>query len=737
MSVLRVWPVLVLAAVLAACSGDEPAAVPEAQPQAVQVVQVSEAAAEEETQEQTAGSVRAEDVEPAVEAVEAVSEEVEGDESAAAVAPTREEARESESRATEGDGGSAVAEESVEQVSGKKEVVDSPQEEALQTEAGAREGAGNSAVAEREVEEEPAEELTDVAGVVVADADVRVRPGLAWPMVDRVAAGEPVVVLHGGGGWYRISYGDGLAGWIRSTAVDLGGVDEWSVLRQAAPAILAEWRGVEYGVMGQSADGAEVRLLAVDDELSEILGAPKDEVRLLAEDVTLEDLPILIGDETVVFPGDDFRVGQGRILPRSDQWLWLDDGSLLAHNETHVWRWQPETDELEYTPRAPGFAKFSPDGRYMAIADLCPLWYDCSQDRDVTIVPLDGTTPISLNQQLSLSGFDPTLWWVYAPDHANLEWSADSSAVKLFVAWSEDGREDGTSIVLRIDGGFARFDDDWEAMLANRVCKAPFRYVDAGWNWWHLSDDNTIATDADCETSDGEGEYVWVKYTLDGEFIELTESSPWRLWDHGGERVRSATDGDVLNEEIGTTWSTTEEHALVVDYATASAWIYEADQRALLAVAALEDDPESSRLWEARDTERDLRHFYMLSSWQDHYVGAVIVYSYIIRAILVIDAESRIGHFVDPGEATWYPDWHRSQGWSPDGTMYHIASVALDRVDGLGALVFQHLIVNSIGTAVAALHSSTDCAGPGPPGCATPGARWSTNDKWFAVSGRE
>ncbi len=656
-----------------------------------------EAVEQQEVAERAA--VRGEVLEPAVEAVEQASGVEESEESAAAVAPTQEETRESESRATEGDGGSAVA--------------------------------------EVEEDDEPAEDLTDLPGVVLADADVRVRPGLAWPMVDRVAAGEPVVVLHRGGGWYRISYGDGLAGWIRSTAVDLSGIDEWLVLRQAAPAILAEWRGDEYGVMGQSADGAEVRLLAVDDEWSEILGAPKDEVTLLAEDVTLEDLPILVGDETVVFPGDDFRVGQGRILPRSDQWMWLPWGWLLAHNDEYIWQWRPETDELEFIRRPPGYAEFSPDGRFLAIANLCPLWYNCIQDWDVTILPLDGSTPISLTRQLRLSGFDPILWWVYASVHANFEWAANSRAVKFFVAWFEDDREDWTSIVFRTDGGFARFDDNWEAVLANKVCKAPSRLVDAGWDWWHLSDDNTIATDAVCDTSDGEGEYVWVKYTLDGEFIEITESSPWRLWDHGGERVRSATDGDVLNEEIGTTWSTAEEHALVVDYATASAWIYEADQRALLAVAALEDDPESSRLWEARDTERDLRHFYMLSSWQDHYVGAVIVYSYIIRAILVIDAESKIGHFVDPGEATWYPDWHRSQGWSPDGTMYHIASVALDRVDGLGALVFQHLIVNSIGAAVAALHTSTDCTGPGPPGCVIPKAIWSPNGKWFAVSGRE
>ena len=54
----------------------------------------------------------------------------------------------------------------------------------------------------------------------------------------------------------------------------------------------------------------------MEDELAEMVSAPIVEVTLLASDISLHDLPIVIGDETVVFPGDDFRAGQGKILQR-------------------------------------------------------------------------------------------------------------------------------------------------------------------------------------------------------------------------------------------------------------------------------------------------------------------------------------------------------------------------------------------------------------------------------------
>ncbi len=89
-------------------------------------------------------------------------------------------------------------------------------------------------------------ELTDVPAVVAVDADMRVRPGLAWGVSRRLAAGDEVLVLSRIGGWLQIRV-DVCEGWVRSAALDLGEVDEAEILVEAAAPIIAEWQGVEYG----------------------------------------------------------------------------------------------------------------------------------------------------------------------------------------------------------------------------------------------------------------------------------------------------------------------------------------------------------------------------------------------------------------------------------------------------------------------------------------------------------
>ena len=73
--------------------------------------------------------------------------------------------------------------------------------------------------AEPESEEEP-KDLTNVPAVVMEDADVRLRPGLSWRVIDELGAGEAVVVLNAASGWFRISFGDDREGWIRTKALD-------------------------------------------------------------------------------------------------------------------------------------------------------------------------------------------------------------------------------------------------------------------------------------------------------------------------------------------------------------------------------------------------------------------------------------------------------------------------------------------------------------------------------------
>ena len=731
MSVLRVWPVLLVAAVLAACSGDDPAAVPEAQPQAVQAVQVSEAAAEEDSQEQTAGSVRAEVVEPAAESAEQSSgeEEVEG-------SPRDEAAQDLEPSSTEGAAGSAVAE-PIEQASGEEMVEDSSQEEdAHEAESGGLEGAGNSAVAEREVEEEPAEDLTDVAGVVVADADVRVRPGLAWPMVDRLAAGEPVVVLHGGGGWYRISYGDGLAGWIRSTVVDLAEVDEWSVLRQAAPAILAEWRGVEYGVMGQSADGAEVRLLAVDDEWSEILGAPKDEVSLLADDVTLEDLPILIGDETVVFPGDDFRVGQGRILPQANEWMWLPWGWLLAHNDEYIWQWRPETDELEFVLRPPGLAKFSPDGRHLAVL-TCPGGEreECWEVGDMVIVALDGSPPVALRKALHEAGQLDTLqrFIVSRPEH--LQWTGNGEALVIGLVVRPWEYWWNPSVAFAVDGSISLLSVLPSDVLQDRECGTVPLRIARGTIYWSAEYDavQMLLTCADDRDADGWANFRAI-YTVRGQFQRV-------------ERIADdpiASREDEILQEIGADsrpgqrkivhWSPSYRFAFVASPDGRGHWMYDEQTGRLREI----DLGLGDRFGEQEDEFTPASALRWDVYWLEDKAAAVIgsFFADWIEVATLVDLSSAEATTLDFGESGIWPCLPVGS-WRGDGSLFHFARK--EGWNSTGVMPFypfliEHMFFDADGRFLDVLTTRSlrdRYAAP------SHRAEWSPNDDWLAIGGQQ
>ena len=429
-----------------------------------------------------------------------------------------------------------------------------------------------------EVGESAPSELTEVAAVVVEDAEMRVRPGLAWGVSRRLAAGDEVLVLSRIQGWLQIRV-DVCDGWVRSEVLDLGEVNESEILVEAAAPIIAEWQGIEYGVMGQSADAAEVRLLQTDDEESEIVSAPKGEVTLLAEDITMDDLPVLIGDETVVFPGDDFLAGQGKILPRADEWMWLPWGWLLAHNEEYIWQWRPETDELEFIRRPPGFAKFSPDGSHLAIANLCSDPTDeCSLDRYLTLLPLDGSAPVSLGALLRRAGWSPKLSWSGHWSY-DLLWAAHGKAVRMSVTWTEGDAHTVMSLVVHLDGRLVRFDESGSLVLGERNCRLRVVFPGAYPDLWNLYPDDTMKASADCLRQGGEWETGTLVYSLAGEFLRFD------VFDAeegvGRSRYPALPTFDELGSDVEAVWSPSQRHALVTSNELRSLWLFDADKAQL------------------------------------------------------------------------------------------------------------------------------------------------------------
>ncbi len=510
-----------------------------------------------------------------------------------------------------------------------------------------------------EVQESARRDLTEVPAVVLEDADVRVRPGLAWPVIERLSAGEEVVVLDAAWSWNRIVYGEGQTGWMHAGAVDLGAVEHWNILQQQAALIVAEWRGVEYGVMGQSADATEVRLMHTVDYESVMVNAPKDEVTLLADDISLDDLPVLVGDETVVFPGDDLRAGQGKILPRANEWMWLPWGWLLAYNEEFIWQWRPETDELEFIRRPPGHARLSPDGRHLAIIE-----YEDYEGRDyrfvdLHVIPLDGSPPWSLRELMSRSvdGSVVERRLVYTPNH--LLWSANGRSVLL----THQLRHDALSLaaVFLPPSGDAK-------LLVFRG--TPGCHVNP-WGSWSppirldSAEETIVALGIYCDESVGHHSGYLV-YDEDGVFDRLVPLPDREAeLDQDLELMRSAQDGVELGDQIEVHWSPGQQRALVVDYAARQLWLYEAETDRLRQVIG-ESGFSNIGPEEASHLRWDVY-------WVDESRVAVIARVGYDRTLgtVMIDLETAEGiSFERAGLGRW--SCLRSGSWRPDGERFFI-----------------------------------------------------------------
>jgi hypothetical protein len=549
---------------------------------------------------------------------------------------------------------STVIETSVEEQQAEAQPVEDaePVGQPAQEEADAIEEDGSTDVAQSATEE-----LTEAPAVVLAEAEVRVRPGLPWPAIDRLGIGESVLVLNRTGSWYRIVYEDGRTGWVLARAINLGAVSHGDISDQQAPLIIAEWQGVKHGVMGQSADGSEIRLLRTVEYQSEMVSAPKGEVSLLADDITFDDLPVLIGEETVVFPGDDFRAGQGKILPRADEWMWLPWGWLLAHNDEYIWQWRPETDELELVRRPPGHARLSPDGRHLAVIE-----YEDYEGRnyrfvDLHIIPLDGSQAWSLRELMSRSanGSVAEQRLVYTPNH--LLWSSNGRSVLL----THQLRHDALSIAAV----FLQLGSDAKLLTFKGV---PRCHVNPWRSWWppirlRSSEETIVAVGIYCDESAGH-HAGYLVYDEDGVFDRLVPLPDVEAeLDRDLELLRSAQDGAGLSDELEIHWSPSRQRGLVVDYTIQGLWLYEAETHQVRQVihengffGILPDDAGIVR-WDV----------YWL---RDSQVAVLARRAYdVTLGRLLIDAETAVGVSFERGSVGYW-SCSLSGSWRADGKLF-------------------------------------------------------------------
>ncbi|MYG90460.1 MAG: SH3 domain-containing protein [Chloroflexi bacterium] len=600
--------------------------------------------------------------------------------------------------------------------------------------------ASDQLAVEPEPEESPGD-LTDARATIVEDAHVRARPGLIWPVIDRLESGASVAVRHHAGGFYRVFYGDGSGGWIRSNKAELSDIEVWELREQPAPPLVAEWKGERYGVMGQSADGAELRLLILDEEYPEIVGAPIGESTLLARDIVLDDLPVLIGDETIVFPGNDFRAGQGRILPRANEWMWLPWGWLLAHNEEHIWQWRPEASELQFIRRPQGPAWLSPDGTRVAIFRCMRAPEPCFPHEDLTFVHLDGTTPTSLQALLTKA---------YGADRTN----AGFQTVDTWnhVTWLGGGRIALLSSVTGNDaiGQTAVFFDAADAKLIpfgnaedveGRACLVHPPDIDH-WQRPLLDVGEVLIGRGSCWDDDQVSVQGYLLFDLNTNRYRLVEAAYGYESESGEEVIRSAEGGEALDRYLDIHWSPSRSRALVFDFWADAMWTYDGDEQRLNPVQDATGEMSPLAL-EAFTMTRDVY-------WHSDDAAMVLSrWSFSkTEGAMLLDTASNVGH---PLQRDWISNWAclPIAEWSPNGELFQ-TTFAKYPSDGVGAsdsadwhwvdgtarirnATWQHNISFSDGSLVSALRG----IGGGSYSAPHHVGAWSPDGRWFALGGHQ
>lgn len=326
---------------------------------------------------------------------------------------------------------------------------------------------------------------------LVLDAPVvaRLRPGLGWPVVRRLEAGDRVVlrwITPGPDPWLLVRLEGGAAGWLR-----LG--DELALLRKtveglpvrrvspilAAPAgeqvqLYARpaadgasapaqpWRGCEpasrycnRSVVGRSPDDRWVALYSQWDTPN-VLWASAEQIDLLDADLDVDDLPIFIGEFTALIPTGESDGRAPMYLPPALDMRWTADGSLVGIQEDAYWRYDAARGELELHPRPRGDATLSPDGRYLAVAVCGNGWGDCGLDSyipfDVLIMPTDGGPSVRTPR----ASLRPAPAGKFAVSYRVGTWSPDSRFLLAPRAEFSRGEVPDFSLawsVISVDGG--------------------------------------------------------------------------------------------------------------------------------------------------------------------------------------------------------------------------------------------------------------------------------------------
>ena len=536
----------------------------------------------------------------------------------------------------------------------------------------------------------PYAELAGLAGaeapvpVVAREAVVvRVRPALDWPAVAEVEAGRRLLATAttaGRGSWLRVALGDGAEGWVDRADVDVPAALAARLPTAWAPPItvLGSYWGVEFhvwpsgpgvgyrivggpwAVAGRSIDGEWVAV-QVPGLAPQVVWLRARGVELDAPDLSVADLPVFLGRETLVLPVGDPDGREARTIRPAVHWVWAAGDEVLGWYGEELWTYNPDSAELETRTAAATRGLPSPDGRWLAVAgcvrpDSCRPTTDlrfATSTADVTFVSLSGARDIVFFDVFGRIGTQREGEVMHGWGRPG-RWSPDGQ-VLLVPSFHRSGLSGGEWTALTVEGGEYPVDLSWLDPLVGETAYACDRYA------WSAGRDRTLVFKGMC---DGMAHV----FDLSG---ELLRSEPRDDWHRNGAAVG-------LSE------------------VTSSLWVDWSPDRSMAAAAA-SDDERAVWLYRA-STQRSERLDLPLSHEWSRWASS---WSPDGESLLLID-QVRTGCGAASYEAIWLvePDsgmarqvgsgWPAARvcgtgvKWSADGEWWWLETHGSSRVYGAG-----------------------------------------------------
>ncbi|MCY3923018.1 MAG: SH3 domain-containing protein [Chloroflexi bacterium] len=589
----------------------------------------------------------------------------------------------------------------------------------------------------------PDEGLAEMDAVVVHQAGLRLRPGLAWPVVERLPPGASVRVRARVGiwnepGWLRISYGEEREGWVRAVAVDLSEAEILQLPERPAAKLAGTIQGQRVGVKGRRSDGVHMWSFEFSSHSPRFVQIARNTIDSLWDDVSFFDLPMVVGYErVVVFPSDQINIEKGRVLPHAWSWMWLPTGALRGYNGAGVWTWQPETGEVDLVAVPDGDGLLSPDGEWLAVFQWAS---DGSCDdpdfpNDVILVPLDGSNPVSLCEEFRRTWPNRTLYERSRSVTWERLWLADSEAILFDVL--VDAENNVVSSPVRV---VALMTSQGKIILYELPQDdLPFANVTScqanPWGSMQIRSDGSFAFGVKCFVPrQGFREEGRAVFLLSGEFLrwEQIDEFESRAAVSDSELVRGAVAGEDLGADLVMFWSLTRRHAVVVSRDTMTLWLYDANEQRLRRIGADLANvglPDVFETWDGIEWET---HWH--ADEQVAVLGSGGIYPHEKRNVtaLLVEAQTGVAVPFDVGSIS-HLDWRSGASWSPDGKFFTIRfGEGLNPqhpregfwLDGLAGPGFgQVIVVGNDGDLVGAVRTfRSDFRGG-----------WSSDSSWFAI----